>query len=319
MRSPPGRFGGKRKLANAIAQELGKHTQYYEPFCSSMAVLFAKNPSQKETVNDLHGDLINLARVLQVQSLAEDLYDRCQRAIVSEGLLNDAKAYLKANPLPDPDLNDVERAYWYFLSSWMSRNGTAGTKRVDYQLAVRWTCGGGSPTVRWRNVVQSIPWFHARLLNVVVLQRDAFDFIHKFEDKKGTAVYVDSPYTAKTREGYRGGKGSDHQYVHEFNHAADHAFKPGRMFKEQCDVCGNTAQEHKSDHERLRDVLAQYKHARIVVSYYDCEEIRELYDGWTFVKHTRQKHMHSAGGRGRRPREAKEVLIINGKSYGSAA
>ena len=30
-------FGGKRTLAPAIVQQLGKHTQYFEPFCGSMA------------------------------------------------------------------------------------------------------------------------------------------------------------------------------------------------------------------------------------------------------------------------------------------
>lgn len=63
-------FGGKRTMAPAIVTELGKHSQYFEPFCGSMAVLFAKKPSQKETVNDLHGDLINLARVLQQEQTA---------------------------------------------------------------------------------------------------------------------------------------------------------------------------------------------------------------------------------------------------------
>src|SRR5436305_15220627 len=58
-------FGGKRTLAPAIVVELGTHTQYFEPFFGSGAVLFAKMPSQKETVNELSGDLILLARVVQ--------------------------------------------------------------------------------------------------------------------------------------------------------------------------------------------------------------------------------------------------------------
>lgn len=36
-------FGGKRTLAEEIVRELGKHTQYFEPFCGSAAVLFAKD------------------------------------------------------------------------------------------------------------------------------------------------------------------------------------------------------------------------------------------------------------------------------------
>ncbi len=296
-------FGGKRTMAPLIVKELGKHTQYFEPFCGSMAVLFAKEPSQKETVNDMHGDLINLARVLQGAMNAEILYERLQRTLFSEGLLEEARERLEQTPYYDiSTYNDapaqarwIERAYWYFLASWMGRNGTAGTARVDYQLAVRWTKGGGSPTVRFRNAVESVPWWHERLKNVVILKRDAFRILDRFEDCAGTAIYADPPYHADTRSmGKNGGGG---RYQHEFDHEAG-------MFGD--------------DHTRLRDILSGYRKARIIVSYYDSPRIRELYKGWTFVEHTRQKHLHAQNGRGARPKDAPEVLIINGPSYAEA-
>lgn len=306
-------FGSKRTMAPEIVVELGKHGQFFEPFCGSMAVLFAKEPSQKETVNDLHGDLIHLARVIRNETSAEMLYDRLQRVVQSEDLLECARQYLtdtdgdlkRLLEQPDPDAYSVERAYWYFLASWMGRNGTAGTQRLDYQIAVRWTKGGGSPTVRFRNAVESLPAWHVRLQNVVILKRNAFEIIDRFEDVKETAIYVDPPYVADSRAGFRFGPGSDHKYVHEFTHRQN----GGRgLFVEEAD-----------DHERLRDILAGYKHARIVVSYYDCPRVRELYRGWTFVDHSRQKHLHAQNGRGARPKEAPEVLIINGPSYASVA
>jgi len=291
-------FGGKRTMAPLIVEQLGKHTQYFEPFCGSMAVLFAKEPSQKETVNDLHGDLINLALVLQRLELAEALYDRLQRTLFSEGALDQARSELSQDESGATygAHGSLDRAYWYFLASWMGRNGTAGTARVDYQIAVRWTKGGGSPTVRWRNAVESIPWWHQRLLNAVILRRDAFKIIDRFEDVKETAIYVDPPYHANTRGKIKDGNGG--KYLHEFRHA-DPLFG--------------------DDHKRLADVLKTYKHARIVLSYYDCPAIRELYQGWTFIEHTRQKHLHAQNGRGARPKEAPEILIINGPSYAEAA
>jgi len=66
--------------------------------------------------------------------------------------------------------------------------------------------------------------------------------------------------------------------------------------------------------EQLRDLLAGYKEARIVVSYYDSPRIRELYEGWTFVEHYRVKHLHAQNGRGSKPKAAPEVLILNGPS-----
>lgn len=162
-------FGGKRTLAPEIVRELGPHTQYFEPCCGSMAVLFAKKPSQKETVNDLHGDLVNLARVVANPIDGPILYDRLQRVLFCESLLLEAREKLVGGEL-DPD--GIDRAYWYFIGSWMGRNGTAGTARIDYQLAVRWTKSGGSPTVRWKNALESMPAWHHRLKNVVVMSRD---------------------------------------------------------------------------------------------------------------------------------------------------
>jgi DNA adenine methylase len=289
---------GKRTMAPDIVVELGKHGQYFEPFCGSMAVLFAKEPSQKETVNDLHGDLINLARVIQDASAAENLYERLQRTLFSEGLLDEAGQVLEGwrnfSTEGDIDEKSIERAYWYFLASWMGRNGTAGTARLDYQIAVRWTKGGGSPTVRFRNAVDSLPAWHQRLKNVVILRRDALQIIDRFEDVKETAIYADPPYEAVTRSTGSVKNGRGGKYLHEFDHSAG-------MFGD--------------DHQRLADALRGYRNARIVVSYYDCQRIRDLYKGWTFIEHTRQKHLHAQNGRGARPKEAPEILIVNGPSY----
>ena len=287
-------FGGKRTLAPAVVEQIGRHTQYFEPFCGSMAVLFAKQPSQKETVNDLHGDLVNLARVLQDIDQAEQLYDRLQRVLFCEALLTDAGAYLEAN---DEDSRDpLEWAYWYFLASWKQRNGVAGTDRAGYQIAVRWTKNGGSPTVRFHNAVESIPWWHSRLRNVVILKRDAFRILDRFEDCKETAIYVDPPYIAESRTGFDNTAGEHSRYQHEFSHGGDGLFG------------------HKDDHTRLHDVLSAYRHARIVVSYYDCPRVRQLYAGWTFIDKTMNKNLHIKKDGGE-TKEAPELLILNGPSF----
>ncbi len=286
-------FGGKRTLAPIIVEQLGKHTQYFEPFCGSMAVLFAKPPSQKETVNDLHGDLINLARVVQNEETAIVLYKRLSRVLLTEDILNQAREQLDGDVHLDAKQPcSISRAYWYFLASWMARNGTAGTARADYQMAVRWTKGGGSPTVRWTNAVDSIPAWHRRLQNVVILQRVAFRIFDRFEDVEGTAIYCDPPYIAESRTAMTKSKGSS--YLHEFDHS-------NGMF-------GN-------DHIRLAEVLKRYKKARVVLSYYDHSIIRDLYKDWIFIKRSRQKHLHSQSGRGFKPKVAPEIIIVNGPEY----
>lgn len=281
-------FGGKRTLAPRIVEQLGEHLQYFEPFCGSMAVLFAKKPSRHETVNDLHGDLINLARCLQQEEIAIRLYERLQRTLVCEQLLKDAQSVIDGDRLFSLDSPDSERAYWYFIASWMARNGIAGMDRIQYQIAVRWTPGGGSPTTRWRSATDSVPWWHNRLKDAVILNRDAFDMLDRFDDKEHTAIYLDPPYY--------GGSRSHGNYKHDFEH--DSLFG--------------------SDHQRLAEAVKAYKHARVVVSYYDCPAVRQLYEGWTFIDCSMNKNLHAQNGRGPRQQQAPEVLIVNGDAYGSA-
>lgn len=299
-------FGGKRTLADDIVLELGRHSQYFELFAGSLAVILAKAVCQKETVNDLHGDITNLARVVQLLDPAEELYGRLGRVVMSEGLLDDARGVLEGTTAGDEP--DVERAYWFFLASWMGRNGTAGTERQDYQIAVRWTKNGGSPSVRFRNAAESIPAWHERLKNVVVLRRDAFQIADRFEDVVETAIYADPPYPSETRSNVaddgdsgagKGGGGG--RYLHEFRHGGAGLF------------CGGV-----DDHARLAEILRRYTKARVVVSTYDCPRYRELYEGWTFVPKAMNKNLFNVGSRGERGKMAPEVLVVNGPSWSGA-
>ncbi|TWT63167.1 DNA adenine methylase [Rubinisphaera italica] len=287
-------FGGKRTLAPKIVELLGKHTQYFEPFCGSMAVLLAKEKSQKETVNDLHGDLNNLARVIADPDQAPKLYLRLMATPMAEELLEQAKyelAEMTAVPESGVTAAMLDRAYWYFIASWMGRNGTAGTARVDYQIAVRWTKNGGSPTVRFQNAVDSLPAWHRRLLNVVILRRDAFKILDRFEDVPQTAIYCDPPYMIDTRSKGRTKNGGGGHYLHEFEHTS--------------------GLYDRDDHACMAEILRGYRSARIVVSYYDSPKIRELYEGWNFHCHKMNKQLHAQNGRGARKKEAPEVLICN--------
>ena len=272
-------FGGKRTLAPVIVEELGEHKSYWEPACGGLAVLFAKPRSSHETVNDLHGDLTNLARVIQSDE-APKLYDRLQRMLVCESLIQEAKA--KIIKSLDSDEADPERAYWYFLVSWAGRNGISGTLRTNYQMAVRWTSGGGSGAVRFRSAVESLPWWHYRLQGVEILRRDLFQVIPRIDDQDGTVIYLDPPYF---RTGARSGF---QKYLYEFQ---------------------------TGDHDSLAAEAARFKKARVVVSYYDNPALQELYPGWTKRLVYRQKNLHVQNRRGTQKCTAPEVLLINGPSY----
>lgn len=272
-------FGGKRNMAPDIVKQLGPHRVYWEPFCGSCAVLFAKPKCVMETINDLHGDLINLARVVQHETLSVALFERMSRTLMHEDLHQEAADRIRERgKIPAGDEPDGNRAYDYLLGSWLGRNGVAGTSNYNNGFCVRYTANGGHAAKRFMSVIESIPaWWH-RLQNVTVLNRDAFELIDRIDDQRGTVIYIDSPYLVK------GAK-----YAHDFD---------------------------QWDHNRLSMGLRRFTKTRVVVSYYEHPRLAELYppDRWTKVTHVVSKSLVSAGARAKGTNDVKavEVLLING-------
>ncbi len=279
-------FGGKRTMAPDIVRLLGPHRAYFEPMCGSAAVLCAKDIVPNEMINDLHRELINLAMVVASDRWLE-LYRMVDRLLISEDWLRYASTVV-AQDHPAPvsvgyvERKHVQRAAFYLATSWMGRNGVSGTARPGYQIACRFTQGGGSPGVRWRAAVDSVPPWHDRLKGVVILNRDAFDVIEKIDDADGVAIYCDPPYLTPAG------------YLHEFSAASD-------LFA------------GRDDHQRLADALTRFERARVVVSYYAHERLPTLYppDRWRHIDATRSKNLSNVQTRGTVKSLAPEVLIVN--------
>lgn len=273
-------FGSKRTLAPRIVEALGPHKAYWEPFCGSLAVLLAKEPATMETACDIHGDLINLAWVVQSETLAPELYGRLARVMMCEKLFKDEAAAWKQNGhQPAPATADIDRAYRFFICSWMGMNGVAGTQSYNQGFCARFTKNGGHAGTRFVAAVESIPWWHQRLRTVTILDRDAFKVIDKIEDAPGVVIYVDPPYLTK------GAK-----YVHDFE---------------------------AGDHDRLAKALARFQQTRVVVSYYEHPRLVELYPGWQHVDCTLAKAMVASGKRDTaNATRAPEVLLINERQPG---
>lgn len=281
-------LGSKRTMASIIAEELGPHRAYFEPFCGSMAVLFGKQVSASETVNDLHSDLINLARVLASNRAAE-LHAKCISTLFHEMVQRESAELIRSVPcVPAESIESVtnahiQRAWHYFVASWGGRNGTAGCPNYTAGSAsVRWTPNGGSSSVRFAAAADSMPAWHQRMRRVVILQRDAFELLANIADDPDTAIYCDPPYILETR-----GSGCGSKYMHDFE---------------------------AGDHARLAAALLRFTKARVVVSYYAHPMLSELYQDWTILEHPRLKSL-SLGKRDAPPDVAPEVLIVNGRSF----
>jgi len=57
-RTPLTYYGGKQKLAAQIVALMPRHVAYLESFAGGAAVLFAKPPSERETLNDVDGQIM---------------------------------------------------------------------------------------------------------------------------------------------------------------------------------------------------------------------------------------------------------------------
>lgn len=279
-------FGGKRTLAPEIVRELGPHAAYWEPFCGSMAILFAKEPATMETVNDLHGDLINLARVVADDAGSVQLFGRLARMSCCEPLHREAAERHRARgDAPASEAIDVERAADYFLCSWLGRNGVAGTSSYNQGFCRRFAKNGGHAARRFTSAVESIPAWWDRLRNVTILNDDAFMLLKRIEDSPGVVIYCDPPYL------HKGAK-----YVHDFDGV---------------------------DHESLALHLRAFHKTRVVVSYYDDPRLDDLYPrsmGWTKRRLKATKALVNQGMRDKGGAvDAPEVLLVNGPSLAAPA
>lgn len=162
----------------------------------------------------------------------------------AKSILDEAAARLKAHGRsPAPSEPDLQRAQDYFLTSWLGRNGVAGTSSYNQGFCRRFTKNGGHAATRFTSAVASIPAWRRRMRAVTILSECGIGLIKRIEDANGVVIYVDPPYFVK---------GAD--YVHDFTH---------------------------DDHTRLALALRRFTRTRVVVSYYDHPRIAELYPGWT--------------------------------------
>jgi DNA adenine methylase len=265
-------FGCKRAIADQIVEEFGPHRAYWGLCCGSLAIELAKTPSSSETVIDMHGHLTNLAYVLQSGELAAELYGRLSRTLTSREIFFKAREELMADA--DYRAPDVDKAYAFFITSWLGRNGIAGCDKST-NFCVRYGATGGSPSTRFQSAISSIPAWHTRLRGLTIIHDSIFNHIDRIDDADKTVIYCDPPYVVK------GAK-----YKHDFT---------------------------IDDHRKLAEALRRFKRARVLVSYYDHELVMELYRGWTVKRIDAVSALanHSPSHE-KIAKKAPEVLLING-------
>lgn len=178
--------GSKWNLANKIVELLPKHKTYLEPYFGSGAVLFTKEPSAIETVNDLNDDVVNLFKVIQQEpaALAEKIfltpYSR--------------KIYDKAWEIR-PE-NEIDKALNFVIRSVMS-HGFRNIEKSGWKMDINGR-ERAYAVKHWNDLPELVQEMTLRLKQVQIECRPAIELIEKYS-REDVCMYVDPPYVLSTR------------------------------------------------------------------------------------------------------------------------
>lgn len=177
-------IGGKRRLAKDILPRFPEHTCYVEPFCGAAALLFLKEPSKSEVINDVHSDLVCLYRV--VQHHLDEFMRQFRWALASRQI------YTWLKDAHTDTLTDIQRAARFFFLMKMGFGG-----KVDSQTFGTGTTG--KARLNLLRLEEDLSAVHLRLHQVFIEHLDWQECMARY-DRKHTLFYCDPPYFGT--EGY---------------------------------------------------------------------------------------------------------------------
>lgn len=174
-------YGGKQKLVPKILPLIPKHHLYCEPFAGGAAILFAKEPSKIEVINDTNGELINFYRV--VKHSFSKLKKEIDATLHSRALHYKARFIYSQPHLFSP----IERAWAIFVMAHQSYSSI---------LDSTWSCGVKDNTSEKKFDSKKKSFlleYSKRLERVQIECRNALEVIITC-DSPTSFFYCDPPY-----------------------------------------------------------------------------------------------------------------------------
>jgi len=225
-------MGGKSNMAGRLSQLLPEHTCYVEVFAGAANLLFKKQRSKTEVVNDINSDLVNLFRVITHHR--REFIRQLTLMIHSRADFNDFKA--------QPGLTDIQRAArsWFILKTAFGGRGGHPDCTFGYG-----TIGKARLS---RSAFAAVRRCHKRL-NGVLVENLQFDDCIKRYDRPHTVFYCDRPYLET--HGYRNPFGYD-----------DHC----RLAKQLKNIKGKFLLSI-NDHPDIRDLYRGFSTLKVQVKY----------------------------------------------------
>ena len=171
-------LGGKSILSRQIIPMIPQHECYCEVFAGAAWMLFRKDPSKIEIINDINSDLTNLYRVIKLHLeefiryfkwmlIARDEYDRLK----------------KERP---ETLTDIQRAVRYY---YLLRN-TFGGKVTAWNFSPTTT---RPPRINLLRIEEELSAAHLRLAQVYIENMTYSKLLQRY-DRPHTFFYLDPPY-----------------------------------------------------------------------------------------------------------------------------
>ncbi len=171
-------IGGKNRLATKIISMLPEHVTYVEPFAGGAQVLFHKQPSEVEVLNDLDFDIVNFFRVCQWHY--EELVRYLRYCLASRKL---HALHVKTDPAT---LTDIQRAGRFFYLQKNSFGGLILKQAFHYGVTQ-------SSNYNLERIPEIIEQTHRRLARVQIESLPYEQVLERY-DRPTTVFYLDPPY-----------------------------------------------------------------------------------------------------------------------------
>jgi DNA adenine methylase len=187
VRSPLRWVGGKSKLRKRIIDRLppnGMYSCYVEVFGGAGWVLFAKEPSPVEVLNDIDGELINFFRVLRKEP-NELVLSLLNYPLVSR---EEFETFVLQKPPRQAKVARAHRFYYLLMAGW---GGEIGYPR--FQTSITDHGKGNRLFGGLRTLRQRLYPAYERLSRVTIEHLDWRECFDRYDDGR-TFMYLDPPY-----------------------------------------------------------------------------------------------------------------------------
>lgn len=171
-------LGGKSLLARKIIPMIPKHICYCEVFAGAAWLLFKKEKSEVEIINDINSDLTILYRVIKHH--LEEFIRYLKWILVAR---DEFERFKHENPDTLTDIQKAVRFFYLLKNGYSSRvyNPTFSISTIKRS------------SMNLLRIEEELSAAHLRLARVYIENMHYYDLMKRF-DKPHTFFYVDPPY-----------------------------------------------------------------------------------------------------------------------------